>query len=197
MEFLELISRKKYVDAKDELEQKFQSIAEKYCDNTTFSEYLDFNNIDSNLCYSNVQGKKLYLVNDLQAKFNTRWNFVDTLAEIKYERGDNKWTPIVVVAFLQECISVFTEPYLYASTRGINIKEISKRYNVAENRLKTQMALFINNLINDKDKFNLLEYFDIHELYAWKYRDDDYLLDALENKKLTKEEEQIIIDLKK
>ena len=71
-------------------------------------------------------------------------------------------------------------------------KEISKRYNVKSNRLKTQVALFINNYEKGKDKFNIGSYFSDYEIIKWKYRDIEKLQDIIEKDSLNKKDEFLL-----
>ena len=75
--------------------------------------------------------------------------------------------------------------------------EISERYNVKISRLKTQVALFINNLENYKDKFHIMQYFSGYEIVLWKYRDIEKLQEDVENNNLNTYDDYLLKRLDK
>lgn len=120
-------------------------------------------------------------------------NIIRTLKECKFERTD-KWTEKVVNAFIYEVITLYTyvQDATIIESEEVNISE---RYNVPINRLKTQVALFLTNLKSGKDKFNILHYFSIYNIIKWKYRDLEKLQQDIENQKIDDEDLKYLREL--
>ena len=139
-----------------------------------------------------------------------RQQIVATLIEIDYHRGNEKWQPRVIIAFMTEALQYFKgEIFFDVQNNDITLIHIKKknkyyevylkrlcdRYNVPENRLKTQVALFLRNAKEGRDKANLYNYFSPYELIRWQYRDKEKLQQDLEDNKLNDLEIQLIKDL--
>lgn len=124
----------------------------------------------------------------------------DTLIAIDYKR-ESSWTEPVAIAFMSEVMDLYLgeeenkEIEGYAEFIEAKANEISKRYNVTKSRLKTQVALFINNLENGKDKFNIYSYFTPYEIIFWKYRDINKLQEDIENGKVRPSELNLLKEL--
>lgn len=130
----------------------------------------------------NLDHKDLIVTSTAFSNLTTRRTIVKTLQNINYKR-DSKWTEQAAIGFMEEVISL----YLYEGDDEYikdQEKDISIRYNVPVNRLKTQIALFLNNLETGKDKFNILEYFSVYDLVKWKYRDLNKLQEDIEANKI-------------
>ena len=150
----------------------------------TFPISLDYKNKDVNII----------LTSSYFENISARRTIIETLNDINFRRGNN-WTEKIVIAFMDEVISL----YLYEGNDEIIRKreeEISYKYNVPINRLKTQVALFIINLDNNHDKFNILEYFSKYEIIMWKYRDIDKLQELIEEEKVPENDLKLLRDLK-
>ena len=150
----------------------------------TFPISLDYKNKDVNII----------LTSSYFENISARRTIIETLNDINFRRGNN-WTEKIVIAFMDEVISL----YLYEGNDEIIRKreeEISYKYNVPINRLKTQVALFIINLDNNHDKFNILEYFSKYEIIMWKYRDIDKLQELIEEEKVSENDLKLLRDLK-
>lgn len=131
----------------------------------------------------NLDHKDLIVTSTYFSNITTRRTIVNTLRNINYKREDG-WTEQVAIAFMEEVISL----YLYEGNDDYikdEEKDISERYNVPVNRLKTQIALFLNNLENGRDKFNIYSYFSAYEIVKWKYRDMNKLQQDIEEDKLS------------
>lgn len=131
----------------------------------------------------NLDHKDLIVTSTYFSNITTRRTIVNTLRNINYKREDG-WTEQVAIAFMEEVISL----YLYEGDDDYikdEEKDISERYNVPVNRLKTQIALFLNNLENGRDKFNIYSYFSKYEIVKWKYRDINKLQQDIEEDKLS------------
>lgn len=141
-----------------------------------------------------VNNKDLIVTSSVFANISTRRTLVNTLKNINYQRGNQKWVEQAVIAFLEEVMSL----YLYEGDddyiKTVE-KDISKRYNVAINRFKTQVALFLNNLDKGKDNFHILSYFSPYEIITWKYRDINKLQEAIENDKISEKDKNFLRDL--
>ncbi len=141
---------------------------------------------------------------NMQTLFNIkRINIIKTLIEINYKRGNSKWTPTIIVGFLEEIMAFLSENTFYTIINnnlvtykfsGDNYKQdnnykkfllsLSERYNVPVNRFNTQFALFFNNFKKGKSKCNILEYFSLYELLKFYYRDIEKLQKNIENNKI-------------
>ena len=99
-------------------------------------------------------------------------------------KRDLRTTFVKVIAFMHEVMNLYLSHH--TSEAFIKGKEliISERYNVPVNRIKTQMALFLNNLAKGYDKFNINYYFTNYDLINWKYRDRKKLQKDIENNKI-------------
>lgn len=124
------------------------------------------------------QDKDLIVTTTYFSNISTRRTIVNTLKTIKYTRTTN-WCEQVVIAFMEEVMDLYLHEGddKYIKERE---KEISLRYNVPTSRLKTQLALFLNNLDKGTDKFNILLYFSEYEILKWKYRDITKLQEDIE-----------------
>lgn len=152
----------------------------------------------------------MIMMSNIKLMQKYRQQIVSTLIEINYHRGNEKWEPKVIIAFMTEALQYFKGEIFFDVQNNditlIHFKERNKyyedylkrlcdRYNVPENRLKTQIALFLRNAKEGKDKANLYEYFSPYELIRWQYRDKVKLQLDLENNKLNDLEIQLIKDL--
>ena len=152
----------------------------------------------------------MIMMSNIKLMQKYRQQIVSTLIEINYHRGNEKWEPKVIIAFMTEALQYFKGEIFFDVQNNditlIHFKERNKyyedylkrlcdRYNVPENRLKTQIALFLRNAKEGKDKANLYEYFSPYELIRWQYRDKEKLQLDLENNKLNDLEIQLIKDL--
>lgn len=137
------------------------------------------------------EDKDLFVTTSYFSNISVRRTIVKTLEDIKYKRGKNDWSEKVAIAFMEEVINLFLNE---GNNEIVDTKigEISKRYNVPTNRLKTQVALFLNNLEKGKDKFNILSYFSIYEIMEWKYRDVEKLQELIEADKLSAEDRKLL-----
>lgn len=75
------------------------------------------------------------------------------------------------------------------------LNKLCERYNVPESRLATQLALFLRNCKEGKDKADIYNYFSPYDLIRWQYRDSEKLQLDIENNKLNEFEIQLIKDL--
>lgn len=171
-------------------ESKIKKASLKLLKNTTMKQYI--NTLGS---YQSIvikhQDKDLIITSSYFANISTRRTIVNTLKSINYKRGNADWNEKVAIAFISEVMDL----YLYEADETIISaceKEISKRYNVKSNRLKTQVALFINNYEKGKDKFNMGSYFSDYEIIKWKYRDIEKLQDIIEKDSLNKKDEFLL-----
>ena len=140
------------------------------------------------------EDKDLFITTSYFSNISTRRTIVKTLEDINYKRGNKDWSEKVAIAFMEEVINLF----LNEANNDIvdkKTKEISTRYNVPTNRLKTQIALFLNNLEKGKDKFNILSYFSIYEILEWKYRDLEKLQELIEQDKLSEKDRKLLIKM--
>ena len=144
--------------------------------------------------------KDLYVTSTPVNMMKKRHCIVETLKAINYKR-DGSWTEHVAIAFMDEVIDLFLEEETLVEVEGFQefvedkIKEISERYNVTKSRLKTQVALFLNNLENGKDKFNIYSYFTPYEIVLWKYRSMEKLQQDIENEKIKPAELSLLREL--
>lgn len=186
---------KKNTNPYRDLAFKFSKIAEEFCNKVSLEDYTNLSTENYAIKYKNDNNKTLGIVTEQYQKSMVRSIIVDILSDINYKRGDKKWISQTVIAYMDEVIKVFTEPYVDEKVREEVKKEIGKRYNVPVNRLKTQLALFIINLDKGVDKYNIKDYFTAYEIFKWKYRDEDKLQKATENNTLSKMDKQIIEEL--
>lgn len=149
----------------------------------TKMDYMDYVNLFKGIgfVFNRVDNRdKLILVPDFNFKFEKRIDFVLALKQINYHRNKDKWTGVTAIAFMTEVMnyymkdSEFYKDYIGSSCKILcPLEEIEERYNVPQNRFKTQVALFLINLDKGNDKFNILNYFTQIDLLLWKYRDND------------------------
>lgn len=115
---------------------------------------------------------KFLILTESNAKFRLRCSTVNILRQINYHRNADKWTEPVAIAFMHE-VMLYYGTTCIKSTGGSTLEDISERYNVKQNRIKTQMALFLLNYKKGTDKFNIDNHFTQLELLLWEYRDCD------------------------
>lgn len=152
----------------------------------------------------------MLMMSNIRLMKEYRKQIVATLIETNYHRENNKWQPKVIIGFITEVLQYFKgELFFDVENNTIILRHFQKRnkyyedylkrlcdrYNVPESRLKTQMALFLRNAKEGKDKANLYEYFSPYELIRWQYRDKEKLQQDLEDNKLNDLEIQLIKDL--
>lgn len=137
--------------------------------------------------------KDLFVTTTYFANISTRRTLVNTLKSINYVR-DGEWVEQVAIAFMEEVIDLYTNEGNDEIIKQRE-QEISKRYNVNKNRLKTQLALFLNNYDKGVDKFNIALYFSEYELVKWKHRDLDKLQEDIENDKISDWDKKLLRDL--
>lgn len=120
------------------------------------------------------------LVTEYNLKHSDRINLVKILQQTNYHRGDNIWTEVSAIGFMTEVMNYYlfsSDFYSYYIEDNSQIlcplEEIEERYNVKQNRFKTQVALFLMNLNKGNDKFNILKHFTQLDLLLWKYRDNN------------------------
>lgn len=175
-------------------DKQFAKAGKKLLNKISVSMYLKtFGTYQSNI--NALEGRKSLIVtsNDF-LNISSRKTIVDTLKEIHFERKDDKWTTKTAIAFLDEVMNLF----LFEGDDDIiklTSDEISKRYNVPVSRLKTQTALFINNLYSGIDKYGIYNYFSKYEIVRWKYRDINKLQSDVENNKLLDDDRKILEEL--
>lgn len=179
----------------DKFSNKFKSIGNKILHKISTKEYINrygfYQPIVVKYC-----DKDLFISTSYFSNISTRRTIVKTLEDINYKRGNKDWTEKVAIAFMEEVFDLFLNE---ANENIIETrkKEISNRYNVPTNRLKTQVALFLNNLENGKDKFNILSYFSIYEIITWKYRDSEKLQELIEQNKISENDLNILRKLER
>ena len=142
------------------------------------------------------EDKDLFITTSYFSNISVRRTIVKTLEDIGYRRGKKDWSEKVAIAFMEEVINLFLNEG-NDEIVDAKIEEISKRYNVPTNRLKTQIALFLNNLEKGKDKFNILSYFSIYEIMEWKYRDSEKLQELIEQNKISDNDLNILRKLER
>ena len=175
-------------------EKKFKKLGKKLLNKLSVSQYLKtFGSYQP--VSTHKEDMDLIVTSAHFANISTRRTIVNTLKAINFKRED-KWTEQVAIAFMEEVIDL----YLHEGDDEI-IKqrevEISERYNVKVSRLKTQVALFINNLENYKDKFHIMQYFSGYEIVLWKYRDIEKLQEDVENNNLNTYDDYLLKRLDK
>ena len=178
------------------LAKDFSKIAENYCNKVQLLDYINLSTENFTIKYKHISGKTLGIYTEQYEKKLIRTNMIEELEGLEYERGNKAWNTFNVIPFMEDVMNVFTIPFLYDSTFNEAKKAISARYNVPVSRLKTQLALFIRNYENGKDKFGIGNYFTDYDLFFWKYGNDyAKLQDALENNKLTKADFKLMHEL--
>lgn len=143
--------------------------------------------------YVSAGNKSLIATSNDFVNISARKTIVDTLKEIDYVRTGN-WTVKTAIAFMDEVINLFS---FEADDEIIEERkfEIARRYNVPVSRLKTQVALFINNLYKGIDKYRINYYFSKYEIVKWKYRDIQKIQEDVENNKLLDIDREILEEL--
>lgn len=161
---------------------KFNKSAKRFLTKITTEEFID-NRLQFDIGCIDYY-KDLHITSSFTIKRDLRTTFVKVLKDIKYKRQDSSWTETTVIAFMHEVMNLYLSHH--TSEAFIKGKEliISERYNVPVNRIKTQMALFLNNLAKGYDKFNINYYFTNYDLINWKYRDRKKLQKDIENNKI-------------
>ena len=173
-------------------EEKFIKLVKKLFKKLTFKSYFKTFGEVQHISTIDKTGKMdLIVTSSYFFNISTRNSLVNLLRSIDYKRGSNKWVEQVAIAFMYEVIELYTkngDEYIISELE----EEIAERYNVSKNRLKTQVALFLNNLESGKDKFNILSYFSLYEIVMWKYRDIEKFQEDLELNKVSEAEIQIM-----
>lgn len=179
----------------DNFSYKFKTIGEKVLSKITEKEYINTYGFYQPIVVKK-EDKDLFISTSYFANISTRRTIVKTLDDIGFKRNKKDWTEKVAIAFMEEVFDLYLNE---ANDEVIETrrKEISTRYNVPTNRLKTQVALFLNNLDNGKDKFNILSYFSIYEIITWKYRDNEKLQNMIEENKIPESDLDILRKLER
>jgi len=170
---------------------KFEKLGRRLLKKISLEEYIKtYGHFQPNVVCE--EDKDLFISTSYFSNISVRRTIVKTLQDIDYKRNKKSWSEKIAIGFMEEVIDLFLNE---ADDEIIEkrVKEISTRYNVPTNRLKTQVALFLNNLENGKDKFNILSYFSIYEILAWKYRDVEKLQELIEQNKLPKEDKKLLV----
>lgn len=154
----------------------------KMCDKITRAskkfnrmDYLEYEKFFGDKCIAinrEDNRDRLLILTESNSKFRLRSSTVHILKEIDYHRNEDKWTEPVAIAFMHE-VMVYYGTTCIKSTGISTLEDISTRYNVKQNRIKTQMALFLLNYKKGTDKFNIENHFTQLELLLWEYRDYD------------------------
>lgn len=172
---------------KDRNEKKFF----KLCDKLETSKFLkNLDNYEYNNFYRRFNcndNRTYFIISDLKAKCDDRYNIVETLQGIDYHRAKDKWTQETVTAFITEVMQD-----TFGSTTCDYAKEISKRYNIKQSKLKSMVSFFMG---LKRTTYKLDEYFTEYEYTMWKYRDSKTLSKALANKTITEREIDILKQL--
>lgn len=170
----------------DKFDATFCKQGKKLLNNTNLQKYIStFGAIQPITVVSDDGLKDLYVSSTYFANISTRRTIVKLLQSINYTRPDKVWTEQVVIAFIDEVINLYT----YEGNDKIIAKketEISKRYNVAKNRLKSQVSLFLMQSDKGSDKYHISSYFTRLEILLWKYRDIEKLQQDVEDNKISK-----------
>lgn len=150
----------------------------------TYPISLEYKNTNMDILITSSYYKNIY----------QRQIIIKTLDDLKFRRNNN-WSEKVAIAFMDEVM------YLYLYETDLEYikrreEEIAYKYNVPICRLKTQLALFLNNLDNNKDKFHILDYFSEYEIIKWKYRDINKMQELIENNKISENDLKLLRDLK-
>lgn len=171
--------------------KKYNKITKKFCkqmyiDSIYKYELSPFNDMiytddDLDLSYHNMSDIALYK--------KKRLSIVETLESISYRR-DDKWEPMVIVAFLTEIFDLEDDYKNEVPIEYINkqIEKLETRYNIKKDEFNTQADLFIENLQNKKDADRWGRYFTPYDIIRWKYRNIDKLMDSINNNKINDKE---------
>lgn len=176
----------------DKLNESFNKRGKKFLNEVSLPKYIStFGSVQPITIVSDDNLKDLYISSTYFANISTRRTIVNLLQNINYIRPDKVWTEQVVIGFIDEVINLYT----YEGNDEI-IKEkeleISKRYNVSKNRLKSQVSLFLMHLDKGCDKYNISSYFSRLELLLWKYRDIEKLQEDIELNKISNSDIMIL-----
>ena len=172
---------------------KFEKLGRRVLKEISLEDYIQtYGHFQPNVVCD--EDKDLFVTTSYFSNISVRRTIVKTLEDINYKRCKNDWSEKVAIAFMEEVFDVFLNEG-NNEVVDLRIEEISKRYNVPTNRLKTQVALFLNNLEKGKDKFNILSYFSIYEIIAWKYRDTEKLQELIEKDELPEEDRKLLVKM--
>jgi len=177
----------------DKLNKVFTKKAGKLLEKMSLRQYINTFGLLQPIRVESKDGKDLYISSNYFANISTRRTLKYLLKEIEYQRKD-KWCSQIVVAFIHEVMDLYMtqgDPAIIKAKE----KSISKRYNVPISRLKTQVALFINNLDRCKDTYGIYDYFTRIEILMWKYRDVKTLQKDLAQNKVKENDLQILKNL--
>lgn len=174
---------------------KFKAIGDKILHKISTKDYINMYGFYQPIVVR-YSDKDLFVSTSYFSNISTRRTIVKTLKNINYKRGNKDWSEKVAIAFMEEVFDLFLNEANDDIVDSYK-KEISNRYNVPTNRLKTQVALFLNNLEKGKDKFNILSYFSIYEIITWKYRDSEKLQELIEQNKISENDLNILRKLER
>ena len=178
------------------LAKNFGKIANKFCNNVTLEDYLKLSTENYSIKFTHNNGKTLGIVTEPYQKYMVRTVMVNTLKDSNYKRRNNKWNTTNVISFIHEVFELEKIKDILTNKDITNIsKDISKRYNVKIERLKTQVALFLINYSKGNDHYGIDNYFTKYDIFNYKYGDIDNLQKAVEANKLTEEEYDILNEI--
>lgn len=177
----------------DKVGKKYYKTTKKFLKKFPLRDYMKISRSEwgphiTSVCTSD---KGIFVNTKLQEKQMERDTIVRTLKESNFRRGDLKWTPTVVAGFMDEVMYLYCSELPFCDrVHSKEVfdrlkKEISIRYNVPENKLKSEVAFIITRFFNNMDSYKLLYYFTYEELLLWKYRDIEKFQEDLENNKIS------------
>lgn len=176
---------------------KFVKLSNKYIKKVPYMEYHN-----PNISISKIHGWRddldvgMYIYTENALYFDRRKLMVKVLKDINYHRQGKNWSVSDGICFMHEVIEMEKKvPSMTVEEHKAMMKEIGERYNVAPNRLKSTVALFLLNLRKGSDKFHIYSYFTFYEILVYQYRDTETLQEALENNKLLPIEERIVSEI--
>lgn len=179
----------------EKFKTKFEKEGAKLLNNISVIDYYRNFGLYQDICAeSYAAAKSLIVTSPCFENISARKVITDTLKAINYKRKA-EWTEPVVIAFLDEAMSLYLSPLPSEAEQDKFRKEICARYNVKSHRIANTISTFIHNAEMSTDKYNVRQYFHRFEILRYKYRNVEKLQKDIENNVISLHDRKLLLEL--